>query len=296
MKMNLSEHQELKKYSFRFYKKNAYGKNDNLYIETEGIIGLSMSQSERFEDSLEYRFTSEKFLQKDVKDPLVFSPVRWIYNTNLNVAGIHDKDNLKLIWRKYKDKHRKPHNLVTFMMLESLYFNVNLGMEYSAFSNSPYLVFFTNIFNMDVKKDTVIKGLDFILMPASIPVSTTFKCVSIDENKIELEGSITTNELALEKMLTEKKFREHARTYHYSKDFNLDSKIKVIIDSKTSSLVSADFNLEIKGEKEKLQETMNYKINQIPMSVKANVNIDKTPDSCIIQDEVTPKKGWTIID
>lgn len=298
MKINTIESLQSEKYNFQFYKNHSYGKNNDLCIDSQGTICLSVILSERFENCLEFLFTSERFLQKGIKDPLIFSPVKWIYNLDFNVAGINNKDDLKLIWRKYKDKYRNPHNLATFMMLESLYFNVNLGMEYSACSNSPYLIFFTNVFNMDIQQDSIIKGLDFILMPMSIPVSTTYRCTSINENRVEFLGSIITNELALEKMYTEKKFREQARTYHYSKDFNLNSKIKIIINPKTSSLTYADFSLDINGENGKLQETMNYKVEQIPKSrqVQVDVNIKNSPDSCIIQDEVPPKKRWTIID
>ena len=273
------------KYNFRFNKKHIYKKREEVNLETEGITSLLIKATERFEDSLEYLFHSDKFVQKGVKDPLIFNPVKWIYNLKLNATGIDSKEDLRLTWNKYRDKYRRQDNLVSFKLLESLYFTVPLGMEYATFSNSPYLLFFINLLNKDIEKETVIKGLDFLLMPMSIPVNTTFQCIEINKDNMELNGWLSLDEEKLGELLRQKKFSEHARSYHYSKDFNLDSKIKVIIDTKTSSLFSASFDLEIKGEGGKLHEVMKYEIK-------------RNSDSIILEDDDSKiiKGRYRIID
>lgn len=269
MKFNIPNDTESERYEFKFYKEHIFKKKHETLIETEGVLNLSRKQCENIDNSISCIFETEKLLQKGIKDPLIFSPVLWNFNINLNMAGVNSKEELKLIWNRFKNKYRKQDNLVGFMVLENLYFNTIFGLEYSSFSHSPYLLFFINIYKDNFEENDIIKGLDWILMPMSIPVNTTFKCLAITDKSIILDGWVTLDEEKLEEMFRQKKFREQARGYHYSKDFNIDSKIKVIIDSRTSSLLSASFDLEINGEQGQLFEKMKYEI-------KRNSNTTKT--------------------
>ncbi|MDR3339885.1 MAG: hypothetical protein LBT25_07340 [Candidatus Symbiothrix sp.] len=299
MKFTLPQDMESIRYDFQFYKNHIYKKTSTLELETKGEIRLLRKASERFENSLEYIFRSDKFIQKGVSDPLVFNPVKWIFNLQLNTSGIDEKGDLKLIWNRYRDKYRKQENLIAFKLLENLYFNIPLGMEYQAFSNTPYLVFFINLFENEIEKETVVKGLDWILMPMSIPVNTTFRCTNLDERRMELNGWISLDDEKMDVLMSDKQFKETAKSYHFSKNFSMESQIKVIYESKTSYLHFASFDLEVKGEDGKLHEEMRYEINgHLPFISQVNA-YPKNQNSCIIdevKDSNNKKSKWSILD
>ncbi|MEN9917679.1 MAG: hypothetical protein RL662_115 [Bacteroidota bacterium] len=247
-------------YDFIFRKKHIYKKTIELSSDTNGTINLQRKESEKFQDCCEYLFKYKNFISKDVEDPLLFDPIIWIFNLKLNAAGINSKEDLKLLWNKYKNKYRSHDNIVKFSTLENLYFKALFGMEYMFFSNSPFLVFFINYYNMEILEGATIKGLDFLLMPMSIPVNTWYKCRKIDEKHISLDGWLTLDDDKLERLITQKQFLDKAKSYHFSKDFRLESKINVCIDIKTSALHTASFKLDINGEEGKLKEEMYYEI------------------------------------
>lgn len=250
------------KYNYTFQKKHIYKKIVELDSNAKAAISMVRKKSEKYDKCIEYIFKTSSFRQEGVKDPLVFDPLKWIFNLELNGAGVNSKDELKLLWNRHKDKYRHKDNMMAFMALENLYFNSLFGMEHMYFSNSPYLVFFINVFNKEIQPDTIIKGLDFLLLPMSIPVNTTYKCTKIDQTHIYLDGWLSLDEKKLEKLITQKQFKEYAKSYHYSKDFRIDSEIKICFDIGSSSLSSATFKLDINGESNKLKENTYYKIDR----------------------------------
>lgn len=246
------------KYHYSFNKKSYYKKKTLIQIDSNGIIS-HLRENDESESIEKYTFRCLEYKYKNIKSPLILNPVKWIYNTNLNVAAIKNKENHKLVWNKYRDKHRTPQNQASFMVIERLYFHTPLGLEYDAFSNGIYLLFFIPL-NAKIKKDTFIKGLDWLNIPINLPFNTTFRCSDINNKFINLKGWISLDEKILDELIRNDNFKNKAMKYHFSKDFQVESEIDLIIEVETKSLYKADFNLEIKGDNNNLHETMNYSI------------------------------------
>ena len=252
--------QEPSKYQFAFHKKSTYKKKTLLNVDSHGSISFLRQEEKEQKETLQYIFRILKYTQKNVQFPLLFTPVKWAYNTKLNITGIKNKEHHRLVWNKHRDKYRRPENMTIISAIERLYFHSPLGLEYDAFSNSIYLLFFLPLFNKDIQIETIIKGLDWHLTPLNIPVNTTYKCVDINDQHITFKGWISLDEKMLDELLRKDIFKNKAKKYHFSKDFQIDSDITLIIDCKTGLLYKADFNLDIRGEKEEVFESTNYNI------------------------------------
>lgn len=258
------------KYPFSFTKNSVYKKKTLFNLDSKGIISLFREQEEQSEAIVQYTFRSLEYIQKNVQSPLLFNPVKWIYNTGLNVAAIKNKENHRLVWNKYRDKYKNPQNQTALMAVERLYFHTPLGLEYDAFSNGTYLLFFLPL-DIGIKKETIIKGLDWLLMPINIPLNTTFKCINIDTQYITFKGWVSLDEKMLDELLRKDNFKNKAKKYHFSKDFQLESEIDLTIEVATKRLYKAEFNLKVKGEKEELYEIMNYSIHSEQYDIKYGV-------------------------
>lgn len=248
------------KYRFKFYKNHIYRKRTEMFTQSNGSFSLTRKESEKFKNSLNYLFNLEEYIQKGVKDPLVYDIVNWIFNLELKGIGISSKERIKSLWKRYRDKYRNKQNIAGFLAIESLYFKTPLGMEFTFLSNSPYLVFFIDIFEKEVIEGSVIKGIDLVFLPMAIPVSTWYKCIAVNEKYIELEGWISLNDDMLESLIKEKQFIKQTRPYHITKDFTIESNIKIRIKAKTGALHTASFKLQIDGEKGELKEEMSYEL------------------------------------
>ncbi len=247
-------------YLFDFYKYHKYKGKTILNIESNGSFNTQRLIREEGSNLPEYVFRSESYHQERMKDPLIFSPLKWIYNKAEHAASIKSKDHLKRVWCRYRDKYRRPENAAGLLVFERLLFNVPMGMEYDFFSNGAYLPFFIDIYDIDIEEETVLKTQDWVLMPMSIPVNTYFKCTKLTDESIYLDGWLTLDEDKLDELLTKEIFRQKAKSYHFSKDFRIESSIKVVIDIRNACLHSALFSLEISGENDSLHERMQYEV------------------------------------
>lgn len=247
-------------YDFSFRKQHTHKKRTEILSNTSGSFSLLRQKSDKFENCYEYIFNYQNFYSKENKDPLLFDPIKWLFNIKLNGAGISSKEDLKIQWDKYKNKYRSKENIIHFKALESLYFKSLFGLEYMFFSNSPFLIFFINYYDIDIDKDKIIRGPDFLFMPMSIPVNTWYKCTKIDDEKLYFSGWVTLDEDKLEALISQKQFKDHAKSYHFSKDFSIESNIEVCINIKNTTLNNATFEMHINGEKGSLKEDMYYEI------------------------------------
>lgn len=244
-------------YSFSFRKRSSYKGKTLLNVDSSGKFALTKTEL----DNGEYNFTFKnlEYNLGNNKDPLIFTPIVWRYNRKLGVAGIVDKKNFKPYWNRYRDKYRNVGNRVIFMIIEKLYFNTPLGMEYDAFSNGIHLPFFINSDGVYIVGQHY-KGLDYLSMPLDIPLETTFLCTENNEKEIHLEGWITLHEANLDALLRDQGFKSKAKYYHLSRDFSIVSKIEVVLDTAANIIKHIAFTLSVKGEDD-LTEEINYTVD-----------------------------------
>ncbi len=177
------------KYNFNFHKYTSYNKKILINVLTEGEFNVTLYHDS---DPLnqEYIFKYDKFIQKGLKEPLIFSPFKWIFYKNKNEATIKSKNGLEAIWKRYRDKYNKRELQASLLMHERLFFHTPRGLENYSFSYNIYLPFFINTPH-DLKVDDIIEGIDWLLIPIDIPVNTHYKCKDINQSLITLEGWIT---------------------------------------------------------------------------------------------------------
>ena len=109
-----------------------------------------------------------------------------------------------------------------------------MGFENVGFSNGPYLTFFVNYFNKDLKKDDIfIIGHNWLSIPINLPLNITYRPTIITDRFVEFHGWITLNEKMLDDFLTNPNFRNRAMDYHFSKDFKITSDIQLQVDIET---------------------------------------------------------------
>ncbi len=250
-------------YKFNLLKKSTYRNKKISNIESSGVLKFQVHLKN---ENKEYIFHCNDYIQSGVKNPLIFNPVKWFFEKENKIFLIKSKDEIKLQWKRYKDKYRTTKNITDFLVLERLLFHTPLGFEYSTFSNGPYLPFFLDFTNVQIEKETLIKGMDFIMSPLNIPVNTTFICSDIDRNIMFLDGWISMDEDKMDLLIANKNFQTRAKSYHFSRDFQIQSKIRIAMDIETGYIHSAYFNLSIKGEDGKLEENMEYKLHNIDKS------------------------------
>ncbi|REC62275.1 hypothetical protein DRF65_11215 [Chryseobacterium pennae] len=254
-------------YRFSFQKRSSYKGKSLFNIDSSGVFILEKDEVNTEEPS--FKFTNIKYQSSNTNDPLLFSPVVWKYGRRLGVAAITNKNIFKPKWNRFRDKHRNPSNRVLLLLVEKLYFNTPLGMEYDTFSNGVYLPFFIDS-DGRCRVGEQYKGLDYLAMPLDLPLETVFECKASDEKEIHLEGWVTLNEKNLDALLMDQGFRAKAKDYHVSRDFSIDSKITVIKDTVADVVKRISFNLNIKGEQD-LFEEITYEVNTDFDSFQGNV-------------------------
>lgn len=245
------EKQDSVKYSFSFEKDSSYKDKTLLNVISNGKFSLLIKKIDDLNKN--YKFINLDYQQQGVKDPLVFSPIEWQYNRELNIAGIKSKENFKPIFDKYKNKYRTAANKSVFLTVEKLYFNTPLGLESDMLSNGVCILFFINHDN-DFQKGKTYKGLNFISLPLNLPLKTTFECKSIDDQHIELEGWIDLHEENLDVLLKSQSFINHAKEYHISQDFQISSCINIKLEKLTKTVLEGKFTSTIKGGNKLLEE------------------------------------------
>jgi len=244
------------KYSFSLEKKFQFEGQTQLDLITEGTFDVT---KEKQQDKLtSFSFVTNSFKQKKVKEPLIFSPFNWEYNNDKHSLEVMSKRDIELTWKKYRDKFISKENKITFLVLERVFFNMPKGLENYSLSHSYDLPFFIDVTN-DIKVGDIIEGPSWLLIPAIIPVNTYYKCIYNSE-KIVLNGWLSVDKEKLDSYLLSEIFRSKAKNYHYSQEFNIDSKIEIHIDKKDLNLIKAIFELNIKGDDD-LSEVFKYKIN-----------------------------------
>lgn len=293
------------RYSFVFDKIMKRKGKEVYSVHSNGVINTVLKKFEKIDKAFEIIFNVEKYNLGGVKEPLIFNPTKWVFDIDNNISYVRSKENLKTIWERYKNKIRNNQNQAHLLVSERLFFHTPNGFENSGFSNGPYLAFFANYYNKDLQQDDLfIHHLDWLSIPSNIPLKITYRPQKITSNHVDLEGWITLNEEVLDDLLTKPAFRDRAMDYHFSKDFNIESKIILSVDIKTSFLNICDFYLEIDGAEGGIHEFMKYRIERIPMpgsGVKQANLMSET--SFIISDDDEPdgktdkkKKRWSLFD
>lgn len=250
------------------------------YLEHEGEVKINIITSGSFSCDINqqvedytstYRFSFHNFEQKGVKNPLIFSPIKWEYRLKENSVDIKAKTNLEAYWKRYRDKNNRKENQAHFLVFERLFFKTSRGLEDYSLSHSFYLPFFIS-YGSSIQKGDIIKGIDWLLQPLSLPMNTFYKYIGTKFNRQIFEGWVTLDKQKLDHYLTLEKFRERAKYYHYSQDFEINSKIVIEIGVDTHILSSVSFELEIKGED--LLEKFTFKIRDN----KGNMFNDEEPN------------------
>ncbi len=243
--------------------KDAKQKSKTIHsVHSNGKLNIVYRDYEDIKNAIELVFRVDEYNLKGVKEPLIFNPTKWVFDRENNNTFVRSKQNLRLIFNRYKDKNRKKENLPSMLVAERFFFDTPNGFETSGFSNGPYFPFFINYFDIDIEKDTIIRGLKWLHIPLSIPVMTTFKCREINEKVLDFEGWVSLDESELDNLLTKRIFREKAKPYHFSKDFVIESNIKLKVEAKTGYLSSASFSFQFKTNDEQFTEGMSFTINK----------------------------------
>ncbi|KPE51117.1 hypothetical protein [Chryseobacterium indologenes] len=247
----LDEQSEPVEYRFSFKKNSSYKGKSLLNINSSGRFTLLKEKADQ--DESIFTFKNLEYSSNITKDPLIFSPVAIHYNRKLNLAAIKDKKNFKPQWNRYRDKHRSANNRALLLIVEKLYFNTPLGMEYDILSNGVYLPFFLNEKGMYTENEHY-RGLDFLSIPLDIPMETTFLCRCSDEKETHLEGWINLKEEHLDGLLLNQSFRNKAKDYHISRDFTIKSKIEIKLETITNVIKHIKLNYILKGEQDLFEE------------------------------------------
>lgn len=245
-------------YRFKFFKRCLYKEKKLSEVKSNGEFLLSMSNT----DGLELQFKNKSYLTSTTKDPLIFSPVKLSYHTESNVFFIKNKEHLKMQWDKHKEKYRNSKNLSMILVIERLYFHVLLGLEYDLLSSGSYAPFFSDVYNKEINEDTVLKGMNWVSNPLSIPVKISYELSKYRNNIIFLTGVVSMDEENLARLITDKNFQQHAKSYHYTKNFTIESDIKVVYDLETGYLLSSVFMIKIDGKEEGIEEEISFELNQ----------------------------------
>jgi hypothetical protein len=246
-------------YRFKFFKRCIYKEKKLAEVKSNGEFLLSMNNT----DGLELQFKNKSYLTSTTKDPLIFSPVKLNYNTESNVFFIKNKEHLKMQWDKHKEKYRNSKNLSVILVIERLYFHVLLGLEYDLLSSGSYIPFFSDLYNQEINEDTVLRGMNWVSNPLSIPVKVSYELSKYRDNIIFLTGLVSLDEENLTKLIADKNFQKQAKSYHYTRNFTITSDIKVAYDLETGYLLSSEFLIKVKGEEEGIDEEVSFEVSQL---------------------------------
>lgn len=267
------------RYSFNVEKETKKGNNKLISVSSNGILNISYQPYEKLADALELIFKVETYNLKGIKEPLIFNPTKWIFDIKKNTSFVRGKENLRLLWNRYKDRNRKRENVALMLVTERFIFDTPQGFETSGFSNGPYLPFFQNYTDKEIEKDTIFEGSAWLNIPLNIPLKNTFRCTNIDSSYIYFEGWLSLDEKVLDFLLGKKSFREQAEEYHFSKDFSFESQFNIKVEIETGYVESANFNFDFKTTDKFFKETFEYKINRIekPKTSEGSVYVTGKP-------------------
>lgn len=129
-------------------------------------------------------FKNEYYNNYTSNDPLVFTPVRLNYDTESNIFYIKNKEHIRQIWNKHKEKHRNKGNISVLSLFERLYFHIPLGLEYDLMSNGSYIPFFINLYNKKFDKETIFQVWIAVHSPFHLPLKTSYQFDVQKENNI----------------------------------------------------------------------------------------------------------------
>jgi len=257
-------------FTFSFKKKHSYKDKTNISINSKGKISLTRNPVFFEENLWEYTFRTSNYEQQGVKEPLIFNPIKVIYDLAENKFQIKNKQNLKLLWERYRDKYRTKQNLATLLTLEKFYFHSEKGLESECISNAPFLPFFIPFVSTNFKPEQIISSLSWLSVPINLPLKTTYQCVEIDEDFIFLKGWVSLDEEAMELLLSKENFKYRAKPYHLSGDFQIKSDLKLKIRKKTMLPYKAHFEINITGENN-LSENTYYELYSSDYTEKEGV-------------------------
>lgn len=247
------------KYKFNYKKITTYKEKSLLNSKCEGRFNLKI---DNFDDNLEMVFKNEYYNNYTSNDPLVFTPVRLNYDTESNIFYIKNKEHIRQIWNKHKEKHRNKGNISVLSLFERLYFHIPLGLEYDLMSNGSYIPFFINLYNKKFDKETIFQGMDWVHSPLHLPLKTSYQ-FDVQKGKIiYFKGYVKLNDEKLDEIIKDKSFKNQAKSYHYTKDFTIDSNIQIAIDSESGYIISSIFQLKIHSIAEEINEEMIFDVTQ----------------------------------
>ena len=74
--------------------------------------------------------------------------------------------------------------------------------------------------------------------------------------------TIECNEEKLDEIIKDKSFKNQAKSYHYTKDFTIDSNIQIAFDTTSGYIISSIFQLKIHSIAEEINEEMIFDVTQ----------------------------------
>lgn len=244
-------------YTFNFSKQSSYKDKSLASFNSKGKLNFQRQETD-IENVFEYIFKSIEYQQDNNNSPLLFSPVKCLYDQNKNDFEIKNKDNFKLVWERYRDKHRNKNNQVLILSLERLYFHTDKGIEFDVLSNAPYLPFFIPQ-PAKLEKESILPSINWLFIPLNLPLKTTYKCQEINDDIIYLKGWVSLDEESLDSLMTKDNFKLRAKDYHFSRDFQINSDLKIKLNTKTQLLYKAEYEIRITGENN-LKEITRYSL------------------------------------
>lgn len=248
------------KYSFIYNKKSLYKKKILFETNDKGKLNFKLDNES---ENLELIFRNESFISSISKDPLIFTPVKYIYDKELNIYIVKNKKNIKLQWSKFKEKYRNKMNSAILQVLERLYFHVPLGLEYEFLSNGCYMPYFLNIYDKLINEDAIFNGMSWVHSPLGLPLKIDYQLLIQEKNTISFKGTVSLDDEKFNLLLVDKSFQKKAKSYHYTKDFTIESDIYIKYSIETGYIISSSFLLKIFSEREEINEIIEFKILEI---------------------------------
>ncbi|MFV0531916.1 MAG: hypothetical protein ACK5MD_10835 [Flavobacteriales bacterium] len=240
-----------KEYEFKYEKTSFYKGKKISEVKSNSIFSLKL----KFIDQLQMIFESKK--SEYNRQKLVFTPIQFQYDPNVNLFLIKNKDLIRVQWNKFKESNRSSKNNAFLFLYEQLYFKIALGLEYDLLSNGAYLPFFVNIYNKDLFYGAVFSGMSWVHTPLSLPLKIDYIVEKMNEAHIIFQGTITLDEALLIRLLADKGFQKKAKPYHYNKNFSISSDIISTYDIETGYLKTSSFLMKIYSEEEGIDESIN---------------------------------------
>lgn len=257
MKIEIQETEPVD-YNFAYKKDSFYKTKALLKTKSNGKFNLKINT----DTNLELVFKSKIHNNTISNDPLVFSPVKLNYDVESNLYFIKNKEHIRQQWDRYKEKYRNKSNLATLLLFERLYFYIPLGLEYDLLSNGAYLPFFLNIYDQELQSDTVYAGMNWVHSPLNLPLKINYEFDYQRENVTYFGGQVILDDQKLAKLIADKHFQKHLKPYHYTKDFTIESDVKIAYNTETGYIISSLFWLKIYSKAEEINEEIEFEVVQ----------------------------------